>query len=102
MNQVNDIYQTKHPRVREYQNEVWDMLGNLFTKYKVRVIPRRENKAVDSLATIVGKFKVPIYSKKKYKIAVVNSPSIPDNSKYWKMFEDDLQIKDFWNYQESL
>ena len=43
---------------------------------------RRENQVVDSLATTVGNFKVPIYSKKKYKITVVNRSSIFYNSKY--------------------
>ena len=26
---------------------------------------------------------------------IVNRPSIPDNSKYWKVFEDEMQIKIF-------
>ena len=26
---------------------------------------------------------------------IVNRPSIPDNSKYWQVFEDDMQIKRF-------
>ena len=26
---------------------------------------------------------------------IVNRPSIPDNSKYWQVFEDDMQIKIF-------
>ena len=81
VNQMNDSYQTKHTRMRAFKNEVWDMLGNLFTKYKVRVIPIRENQVVDSLATTSRNFKVSIYSKKIYKIAVVNRPSIPNNSK---------------------
>ena len=59
------------------------------------MIPIRENQVVDSLDTIAGNFKVPIYSNKKYKIEVVNRPSIPKNSKYWKLFEDDLRIKRF-------
>ena len=66
------------------------MLGNFFTEYKVRVIPKKENQVVDSLATTAGNFKVPIYSKKKYKIEIVNVSSIPDNSRYWKVFEDYL------------
>ena len=37
-----------------------------------------------------------LYSQiKKCKIEVVNMPSIPDNSKYWQVFEHDLQIKRF-------
>ena len=30
INKVNDSYQTKHPRMRAYRNEVWDMFGNYF------------------------------------------------------------------------
>ena len=33
INQVNDSYQTKHPKMRAYRNEVWDMFGNYFTKH---------------------------------------------------------------------
>ena len=95
INQVNDNYQNKHPRMGAYKNEFLDMLGNFFTYYKVRVIPILENQVVDSLATTAGNFKVPIYSKKKYKITVVHRPSIIDNSNYWKVFEDDLKIKRF-------
>ena len=31
INQVNDGYQTRHPRMRSYRNQVWDMFGNYFT-----------------------------------------------------------------------
>ena len=54
-----------------------------------------ENQVVDSLATTAGNFKTPIYSQKKYKIQVVNRPSIPDKSKYWQVFDDDMHIKRF-------
>ena len=30
INQVNDSYHTKHPRMRAYRNEVWDMFGTIF------------------------------------------------------------------------
>ena len=43
VNQVNDIYQTKHPRMRAHQNEVWDMFRNFFIENTVQVIPRYEN-----------------------------------------------------------
>ena len=84
INQVNDSYQTKHPRMRAYRNEVWDMFGNYFTKHKIRVVPTIDNQVVDSFATTTGNFKTPhSQEKKKYKVQVVNRPSIPDNSKYW-------------------
>ena len=81
VNHVNDRYQKKHPRMRAYRNEVWDMFGNYFTDHKIRLIPRIENRVVDSLAIAAGKFKTPIHSLKKYKVEVVNRPSIPENSK---------------------
>ena len=31
INQVNHSYQTRHPRMRDYRNEVWDTFGNYFT-----------------------------------------------------------------------
>ena len=54
------------------------------------VIPRIQNKLTDSLASAAGAFKIHVYPNRKYKIEVVDRPSIPDNSKYWQVFEDDL------------
>ena len=42
-----------------------------------------------------GKFKTPTVGQRKYKVDIVNRPSIPNNSKYWKVFEYDMQIKIF-------
>ena len=67
--------------MRASRNKLWDMFGNYFTEHKIKVAPKIYNQVVDSLATISGNFKTPIYSQKKYKIQVVNRPSIPDNSK---------------------
>ena len=50
---------------------------------------------VDSLVVAAGKFQTPSASQRKYKVDIVNGPSIPDNSKYWQVFEDDMQIKRF-------
>ena len=66
------------------------MLGNFFSEHKVMVIPRIHNKITNSLAYAAGDFKIHVYSNRKYEIEVVNMPSIPDNSKYWQVFEDDL------------
>ena len=90
INQVNDSYQTKHPRMRAYRNEVWDMFGNYFTEHKIKLIPRYENIVADSLAVATQKFKTPTVVQRKYKVDIVNIPSIPDNSKYWQVFEDDI------------
>ena len=39
INQVNDSYQTKHPKMRAYMNEIWDMFGKFFTEHGVKVVP---------------------------------------------------------------
>ena len=60
INQVNDNYQTKHPRMRAYRNEVWDMFGNFFTEHTIQVVPRHENLVADSLVVAAGKFETPV------------------------------------------
>jgi hypothetical protein len=49
----------------------------------------------DSLATSASNFKVPLQPKFRYDVEVKYRPSIPDNVKHWKVFEDDLEIKKF-------
>ena len=59
------------------------------------MVPRYENTVVDSLAVAAGKFKTPSAGQREYQVDIVNRPSIPDNCKYWQVFEDDMQIKIF-------
>ena len=66
------------------------MFRNFFIEHMVQVIPRDENAITDSLATVVGKFEAPTVGKRKYKVEIVNRPSIPNNTKYWQVFEDDM------------
>jgi hypothetical protein len=50
---------------------------------------------VDSLATSASLFKVPLPPKLRYDVEVKYRPSIPDNVKHWKVFEEDIEIKKF-------
>ena len=102
VNQVNDNYQTRHPRMKAYQNEVWDMFKNYFTKHTVQVIPRYKNMVVDSLATAAEKFEAPTARKRKYKVDFVNRPSIPNNTRYWKVFEEDMYINIFLEFSGEI
>ena len=95
INQVNESYQTRHPRMRAYRNEVWDMLGNFFKKHAIQGVPKHENLVVDSLAVAAGKFETLVAGQREYQVEIVNRPSILDISKYWKVFEDDMQIGRF-------
>jgi ribonuclease HI len=94
INQVKGIYQSKHPRLRAYRNIVLDLLEN-FTEYNLSVIPRGQNLIVDALATSASVFKIPIFPNRKYEIEVKHRPTVPDNIKYWHIFEDDKQVVRF-------
>jgi hypothetical protein len=93
--QIKNIYQAKHPRLRSYRNEVWDLIDNVFLALNISFISREENAVADSLAVSMNNFKVPLPPKLIYDIEVKYKPSIPDNVKHWKVFEDDLEIKRF-------
>ena len=70
-------------------------LVTFFTEHTIKVVPRYDNRVVDSLAVAAGKFKTPTAGEREYQVDIVNRPSIPDNSKYWQVFEDYMQIKIF-------
>ena len=38
--QIKNIYQTNHPILRAYRNEVWDMIENLFLAFNISSISR--------------------------------------------------------------
>jgi hypothetical protein len=93
--QVRQEYQDKHPRMRSYRNCAWDLIENLFLSFNIHAIPRLHNQQADSLAKATSTFIPPTVLKLKYHIEMRHKPSIPDNVHYWKIFEDDEQIKQF-------
>jgi ribonuclease HI len=38
--QIKDIYQAKHPRLKSYKNEVWDLIDIFFSAFNISFIPR--------------------------------------------------------------
>jgi ribonuclease HI len=93
--QIRNAYQAKHSQLRSYRNEIWDLVDSFFSAFNISFIPREENTMVDSLATSASNFKVPLPPKFRYDVEVKYRPSIPDNVKHWKVFEDDLEVKRF-------
>ena len=93
--QVTNFYQVKQQMLNFYRNEVWDLIDNLFLAFNISFIPRDHNQVIDSLALAATYFKIPKVSHLKYVIEARYKPSIPDNIKYWKVFHDDLEIKQF-------
>jgi ribonuclease HI len=41
--QVINRYQAKHPRLRAYRNEVWDLFDSFFMYFNISFVPRKEN-----------------------------------------------------------
>ena len=79
MKQVNCQYQAKHPRLRSYQNCVWDLVEIFFSSVNVHFVPRAENQQADALAKAASTFVPPTAFKLKYHIQMRHRPSIPNN-----------------------
>jgi ribonuclease HI len=94
INQVKGIYQPKHPKLRAYKKLALDLLKE-FSEYDLSAIPREKNQITDALATSASVYKIPIFPNKKYEIEVKHRPTVPDNIKYWQVFEDDKQVERF-------
>jgi ribonuclease HI len=93
--QVRNVYQAKHPRLRSYRNEVWYLIDNFFSAFNISFVPREDNVVADSLAVSASRFKIPLLSMVKYDVEIKYRPSVPDNVKHWKVFKDDLEIEKF-------
>jgi hypothetical protein len=94
INQVKGVYQSNHPRLRAYRNLVMELLKAVL-EYNLSVIPRGWNQIVDSLSTSASIFKIPIFPNRKYEVEVKHTLAVPDNIKYWQVFEDDKQVERF-------
>jgi len=92
--QVKGEYQAKHPRMRAYRNAVLDIL-RLFPDYTLTCVPRAQNFIADSLATTESNLKILMNSNNKFEIHVKHLLVVPDNLRYWQVFQDDEEIKEF-------
>jgi ribonuclease HI len=99
--QVRNTYRAKHPRLRSYKNEVWDLIDNFFSSFNISFIPREENTLADSLAISASQFRIPLPPRIKYEVEIRYRPSVPDNVKHWRVFEDDLQIRKFLKFVDD-
>jgi ribonuclease HI len=82
VNQVKDIYQEKQQRMKQYINEVWDLVDNFFLAFNISFIPRDANQREDSLALDASTFRPPIGPNVKYEVEVRHKTTIPDNVKH--------------------
>jgi len=80
--QVRNVYQTKHSRMRSYINLIWDLIGNFFLSFNITSVSRELNQQEDSLVVNDSTFKVLAIPKTKYKVEMRYRPSILDNVKH--------------------
>ena len=50
MEKIKCMYQTKHPKMRAYRNQVWDLIENFFHAFNIITIPREINQKEYPLA----------------------------------------------------
>jgi ribonuclease HI/uncharacterized small protein (DUF1192 family) len=93
--QVKNVYQTKHPRLNNYRNEVWDLIDSFFLAFNISFIPREENAPADFQAFSASLFEAPARPDDRSEVEVRYRPSVPDNVKHWRVFEDDQEIEKF-------
>jgi hypothetical protein len=74
---------------------VWDLIENFFSSFNISFIPREKNALADSLSISTSLFRVPLLAKRKYDVDIKYRPVVLDNVRHWKVFEDDLEIKNF-------
>lgn len=67
----------------------------VFFDYTITCVPRAQNVIADSLATTTRNLKIPMKSNNKFEIHVKHCPAVPDNQRYWQVFQDDDQINEF-------
>jgi hypothetical protein len=89
--QVNKSFQAKHVRLKAYRDEVLEAIKS-FADFKITFVPRAMNEVADSLAVSACAFIAPLPHKLSYEIQVRHRPSLPDNVKFWKVFEDDAEL----------
>ena len=93
--QVKNVYQTKHPRLKNYRNEVWDLIDSFFLAFNISFIPREENAPIDFQDFSASFFEAPALLADRSKVEIRYRPSVLDNVKHWKVFEDDQEIEKF-------
>ena len=85
--QVNGEYTAKRPRLRAYRNDAVDLLKT-FVEYELVFVPRSQNVIANGLACLASSYpKTP--PDQKIIIQTKFRPVVPDNEKYWQVFEGD-------------
>ena len=81
-------------KLNAYKDEVWK-LRDSFMVFELSYIPRALNHLDASLAVSASLFVPPLPPKLSYDVQVKYRPSLPDNVKFWRVFENDEELSKF-------
>ena len=84
----------KNIKLKAYRDEVWK-LRDSFMFFEPSYIPRALNHLDDSLAISTSLFIPPLPPRLSYHVQVKYKPSLPDNLKFWRVFENDEELSKF-------
>ena len=85
--QINQQYQCRHPRMRSYRNNAWDMVENVFYAFNITLIPQEENNESNALATIGSyTFIPPLVLKLKHEVELHYHPPYQITSNTGRFF----------------
>ena len=84
--QVKDLNKVKNPKLKNYRDEVRNLVDLYFSAFILQHISREVNELADSLAIVASNFKIPLDIKTTYEVQIKHRPSIPDNIKHWQVF----------------
>ena len=93
--QIKNHCQTKHPRLRSYRNEVWDLVESYFEAFNLQFILRGENRLPDSLGVVANTSKPQINPRLRYEIEIRHRPYMLHNVRHRQLFDDDERINQF-------
>ena len=88
------LLRQKNVKLKAYRDEVWK-LRDSFMFFKLSYIPKALNHSVDFLAVSASLFVPPLPPKLSYDVQVKYRPSLPDNVKFWRVFENDEELSKF-------
>lgn len=81
--------------MKNYRNRVWYKIEGL-DAFSIEFVPTELKSKVDSLAIYASLLFPHLgFKDKRYHVEVIYRPYVPDNAKYWQLFENDKNLQLF-------
>ena len=86
--------------MRAYRAAATELL-NAFSEFKLDKIARDHNIHAHNLATFASTCKLPFEPNHHFTAEIKHRPSVPNNVKDWKVFQNDAQINNFLTLEDE-